>query len=83
MDGREEYRVSRVEDSHKYPNWLQYLIQLTDYNSITWKPATVGDEIQAMEELLGGLRVQSSPGIGIGLSGGATVTLLLVYMSNR
>jgi len=33
--------------------------------------------------VLDGFRVRSSRGIGLGLSGGAAFTLLLVYVSNR
>jgi len=33
--------------------------------------------------VLRGFRVRSSRGVGLGLSGGAAFTLLLVYVSNR
>jgi hypothetical protein len=50
VDGEEEYQVSRVEDSRMYRNQLQYLIQWTGYDSLTWEPAKFVNGLQAVEE---------------------------------
>jgi hypothetical protein len=50
MDGQEEYQVSSVEGSRMYRNQLQYLIQWTGYDSLTWEPAKFVNGLQAVEE---------------------------------
>ena len=48
VDGKEDYQVSSVEDSQMYRNQLQYLIQWTGYDSLTWDPAKFVDGLQAV-----------------------------------
>jgi len=50
VDGNEDYQVSSVEDSQMYRNQLQYLIQWTGYDSLTWDPAKFVDGLQAVGE---------------------------------
>jgi len=50
VDGEEDYQVSSVKDSLVYRNQLQYLIQWTGYDSLTWEPAKFGAGLQAVEE---------------------------------
>jgi len=50
VDGEEEYQVSSVEDSQLYRCQLQYLIQWTRYDSLTWEPAKFVDGLQAVGE---------------------------------
>jgi len=78
VDGEEEYEVSSVEDSRMHQNQLQYLIQWTGYDCLTWEPAKFVDWLYAvgefhqcypmkpgpLENVLGGPRTQ----------GGDTVT---------
>ena len=50
VNGEEQYQVSSVEDSRMYRSQLQYLIQWTGYNSLTWEPAKFIDSLQGVEE---------------------------------
>ena len=50
VDGEDEYQVASVEGSRMYRNQLQYLIQSTGYDSLTWEPAKFVDGLQAVEE---------------------------------
>jgi hypothetical protein len=50
VDGEEEYKVYRVEDSRVYPNELQYMIRWIGYDFLTWAQAKVVDGLQAVEE---------------------------------
>ena len=49
--GREgEYPISSTEDCRISRGQLQYLIQWTGYNSVTWEPAKFVDGVQAVGE---------------------------------
>jgi hypothetical protein len=50
VNGEKEYQVSSVEDSRMYRNQLQYLVQWTGYDSLTWEPAKFVDGLQAVGE---------------------------------
>jgi hypothetical protein len=50
VDGEKEYQVSSIEDSQKYCNQLQYLIQWTGYDSLPWELVKFMDALQAMKE---------------------------------
>ena len=60
VDGEEEYQVSSVEDSRVYQSQLQYLIQWTGYDSLTWEPAKFVNGLQAVDEFH--KRYQGQPG---------------------
>jgi len=48
VDGEEKYQVSSVEDSRIYRYQLQYLIQWTGYDSLTWEQAKFVDGLQSV-----------------------------------
>jgi len=50
VDGEEEYQVSKVKNSRMDRNQLQYLIQWTGYDSLTWEPVKFMDGLQAVED---------------------------------
>ena len=50
FDGEEEYQVSSVQDSWMYGSQLQYLIQWTGYDSLTWEPAKFLDGLHAVDK---------------------------------
>jgi hypothetical protein len=50
VDGEEEYQVSGIEDNRVYRNQLQYLVQWTGYDSLTWELAKFDDGLQAVGE---------------------------------
>jgi len=49
VDGEQEYRLERVEDSRVYRNQLQYLVRWTGYDQMTWEPARDVDGLQALD----------------------------------
>ena len=50
VDGEEQYQVSSIEDSGIYQNQLQYLIQWTGHESLTWESAKFVDDLQVVDE---------------------------------
>lgn len=50
VDSREEYQVSSVEDSKMNCSQLQYRIQWTGYDSLTWESVMFVDGLQTVEE---------------------------------
>jgi len=50
VDGEEEYQVLSVEESRVYRNQLQYLIQWTGYDFLTWEPAKFVNGLQVVGE---------------------------------
>jgi hypothetical protein len=49
VDGDQEYQVERLEDFRVYRNQLQYLVQWTGYDQMTWEPARDIDGLQAVD----------------------------------
>jgi len=68
VDREGEYQVSSVEDSRVYRSQLQYLIQWTGYDSLTWEPAQFVDGLQAVEDFHQGYPMKPGP-LGNALGG--------------
>jgi len=78
VDGEEEYPVSSVEDCRMYRNQLQYQIQWTRYDALTWELVKFVDGLQVVGEFHQRYPLKQGPLKNVlgrpGTLGGDTVT---------